>query len=180
MNRFWWLGGLLLLSGCLRMPDRLQRDEVELVIWYVEDLAHGRPREPAELVRHDSSPGLARILEWAAPLYREGRPVGHPPVLLERRNRWPLLREALASRRLKPDGRGGLVPVAAAAKGSADELLATEAERENLDRERITAILLARAGLDPRHGTGRRLASGLVAAAAELDAAAIPEGIPRP
>jgi hypothetical protein len=155
---------VVLLTGC---QDRqvLSPDEGRIVAWYVEDIAHGHPRRPDELLVTDASVRMQRIAAWAVGDHI--RDLQEPPeVLRTRRQRLPALAAAFAQNQivLAP---GGLV---APRPGLADDLgaiAATLADAENHDRRSLDAIIAGMADNDP-HGIGSYLHE-VAAARADLD-----------
>jgi hypothetical protein len=160
------VGCVLLMAACVARPA-LDRDETELVAWWIEDSCRGVARTAAELQTEDPSAGLQRIAEWAA---TRGQGAGLPPQLAARKARWPVVRAFLADGSLVP-AEDGLVTAPAAATGDTAVLARSVARDENRDRLTAEVVVLGVAKEDV-DGT-RRLRSALRAAriAADRDAA---------
>jgi hypothetical protein len=160
----WVILTLLVVAGC---QDRqvLSPDEGRLVAWYVEDVAHGHPRRPDELLVTGASVRMERIASWAVGDHIRDQ-VEPPEILRSRRQRLPALAAAFAQGQivLAP---GGLV---APRPGLAEDLTAiaaTLADAENQDRRSLDAIIAGMADNDP-HGIERYL-SEVASARAALD-----------
>jgi hypothetical protein len=130
---------LLLLSGCGE-PRGVPTTDVDLVTWYIEDLIHGNPRNPQELVLPDSSEEMERIATWLAggTVREQYLP---PKQVAARRDRWPVLKALFRQGQavVLDDGL-----VAANPKVSKDDLTYALPiiDAENLDRRSITALLI--------------------------------------
>lgn len=161
------LCALGLLAGCAARPaSAWQPAQAEAAAWWVEDVAHGLPRDPAELDLIDGNERTATIARWAAGGSGEA---WRPPARLEqRRRRWPLLAAAIAEGAIIADGAGGL---AEAAGLPPDRRLGVGGlvEDENRDRAFLDAVVLSLGTPDPEvEAVFRREAA---TARRELDAA---------
>lgn len=162
-----------LIAFCLQSCERevrtaLTANEAEMVAWYVEDIAHGLPRDPGELMLQQSSDGMDAIASWATGSRRDDRLVGQPKPLQARLERWGLLARGLRATavRTTPDGLlrlqdGGL---SAAQQRSLGELVPNAVQQENLDRAATFQILLALGELEEGSRVGTVLLSKLLQA----------------
>ena len=147
------------LVGCGGPRHQLAEDEVELVAWYAEDVAHGLDRDPFELVSEDASDGRLQIATWALARIDGGQASAHPAILTGRRSRWPVVQRGFREGLLAIDPADGqLVPAPDTSLGTTwQELLA----QENLDRLQTARILLARGEITAVSLRGRQLLATL-------------------
>lgn len=146
--------GVLVAALCSLMACSADRqrvsaspEEIESAVWYVEDVAHGLDRNPAELRVVDSSPGMLRLAAWALGNTTDGQQVAHPEPLAARRRRWPLLAQGLGEGRIKVRSGGQLVieTEAQVGKDANDDLwplLHDAVRQENVDRVTTINILI--------------------------------------
>ena len=143
---------LLAASGCGQNRQNLSPVEIEQTAWYVEDVAHGLSRQPAELITVDASETFLRIARWAQGNRHDGRMVSQPDPLQQRLQRWPLIAQGL-SQGLVAYTEGGQLRMVAdeVAKLPEDDpllaLLIPAVADENGDRIRTSRILIGLAGL---------------------------------
>jgi hypothetical protein len=164
------LAAVLICCSCSgARPRAATGDELEIVAWYVEDVAHGIDRRPEELLLVDGSQRMQRIAEWA--LGSEIRGQRAPPrLLLARRNRMPLLASAMRQDLvvLLPDS--GLLAPKPGLDREEREVAEALVDSENHDRRAIDAIVLAMA--DAPEDDTLRFMRAAHAARIELDPAA--------
>lgn len=97
----------LLCTGCDRETKRLTDEEAKRVAWYVEDVAHGVPRDPDELDYGDqSSLAMGELARWAQGTQVDGQLANHPQPLQARRDRWPILVQLCRQGLIAIDNRG--------------------------------------------------------------------------
>jgi hypothetical protein len=136
-----------LLAGCAaRPPEAWQPERAEAVAWWIEDVARGAPRTPAEIDWIGAGPRDAAVLRWAGGSELDGRWVP-PAQLAARRSRWPELRLALAAGEVVALGDGLLAQgdgVAPARRAAAEALV----DAENADRRLIDGLVLTIASPD--------------------------------
>jgi hypothetical protein len=130
----------LLMSGCGE-PRGVNTTDVDLVVWYIEDVVHGNPRNPQELVLPGSSDEMARIATWLA-----GGTVRDqylpPRQIAERRDRWPALKALFRQGQavVLDDGLVAANPLVS----KDDQTYALPIiDAENLDRRAINALLIS-------------------------------------
>ncbi|TVR42905.1 MAG: hypothetical protein EA402_10655 [Planctomycetota bacterium] len=171
--------GLLLAMGCQRPGSVLAREELQLIAWYVEDVAHGQLRDPGELALLDGSDGVRRVAEWAWGSRSDGRLVRHPDPLAARRGRWALLAQGLGAGRIVYTQTGQLAlapqprdPQAAVEDAAWQGTLRQAVELENRDRVATTSILLALSGVQEDEHRAPRLIAALQGARRDHAAAA--------
>jgi hypothetical protein len=137
----------LLLIGC-NEPRGVAADDIDLVTWFIEDVVHGNPRNPQELVLPDSSEEMERIATWFASSQTpdpKNRALYQPPrQLAERSDRWPVLKALFlqgqavvlddglvaANPQLEKDDRAYALPII---------------DAENHDRRTIDALVISMA-----------------------------------
>lgn len=130
---------LVLVSGCGE-PRGVPTTDVDLVVWYIEDLVHGNPRNPQELVLPNSSEEMARIATWLAggTVREQHLP---PKQVASRRDRWPVLKSLFRQGQavVLDDGLVAANPLV-----SKDDLTYALPiiDAENLDRRSINALLI--------------------------------------
>ena len=147
------------LSSCAMQREILQTDELQRVVWYMEDVAHGLPRHSDELVYEDASAALQRLARWASGDQRDGVQVAHPPPLAARRARWSLLQEAL-SQGLLAYSESGQLHLRQASDDRQQRQLRRAVEQENLDRASTAELLL---GLGELRAAPRRSQAAIAA-----------------
>jgi len=155
---------ILLSVGCLRDPQVLGPAEVELVAWYMEDLAHGLERDPYELLTAEPSQGMEAIALWALGSVTDNRSTEPPRLLRTRRARWPLLVRGLNEGAILLDPENGLLRLDDALSTQTRSLYVDDVDQENLDRLQLDSILLARGKLHPDARRGEELLRALTAA----------------
>ncbi|HEX3133895.1 MAG TPA: hypothetical protein VHX44_09985 [Planctomycetota bacterium] len=131
---------LLLMSGCGDARG-VNTTEVDLVAWFIEDLVHGNPRNPQELVLPNSSEEMERIATWLA-----GGTVRDqylpPRQVADRRDRWPALKALFRQGQavVLDDGLVAANPLVS----KDDQAYALPIiDAENLDRRAINALLIS-------------------------------------
>jgi hypothetical protein len=136
----------LLLVGCVASRRGVALEEIEVAAWWVEDVAHGRARDPAELVAENASDGLLRIARWA-----RGADAARPELpapIARRRERWPalaaLIRDGVVA--VDPATRA-LTPVRGSEQRGERALAESLVRDENGDRGAVdyTMLTLGRA-----------------------------------
>ncbi len=128
------------LTGC-GAARGVNNDNIDLVTWFIEDVAHGQTRNPQELVLPNSSEEMERLATWLT-----GTSVGdqyHPPrQLANRRERWSVIKTLFrqgqavvlddgliaASPQLPKDDQAYALPII---------------DAENLDRRALDALVIA-------------------------------------
>lgn len=137
----WW-------PACAARPAHAWRPEqAEAAAWWVEDIAHGRARDPGELDFVDGGERPARIARWAAGHRIDGAWL--PPLQLERRReRWPQLRRLLAEGAILATEEGWLAPAPGLPPERRAEVEAL-VEAENAARLLLDQLLLALGAPDP-------------------------------
>jgi hypothetical protein len=142
---------LLALSACGGQRTALDRDESEVLAWYVEDLAHGLPRVASELQRPDGSEGMAAAAAWLS------GPTP-PSEMLRRQQRWAALRALCHDRALAIDAEGQL-------RARDDRRTTAQlAAQENLARDTLGQVLLSLGRLRPGSPEALRLTGFLTEA----------------
>ena len=137
----------LLGAGCAS-SRALPRAHVELIAWYVEDLAHGNQRRPDELRVPDAGPQLQRIAAWADSNHLQGE-AQPPPHVAGRRERWPAL-SALFRSHLVVVLPAGLVAARPDLEREDRALALAVVDAENHDRRTLDAVLLSMISADDR------------------------------
>ncbi len=178
----------IVAAGCA--PERaLTADERELAVWFIEDVAHGHPRRPAELALTMPSATMRRLADWlsggTSGRYQQGGERTpeeyHPPAALAARaERWPSLRALFAAHQVVALS-SGLVAARPELKAE-DALIALPVvDHENLDRRALDALVVGMGG-EGGGGSGDRRAWLELAAATrrELDLQAGAEPWPPP
>lgn len=155
---------VLACSACSGPARELRSDEARLVAWWIEDVAHGRVRDPGELAIAGGSAPLDRVREWA-----RGAQVGdqwRAPTRLETRlTRWPVLR-ALLGRGIVVLAGDGLIAVEPRASAGDRALAQALVDAENDDRRVMETTVLSIADAGPQ--ATRRLRAELAQARDEL------------
>lgn len=148
---------ILLCASCGSRPEHLTGDEMTVVVWYVEDVAHGLSRRAAELQLTSASPGLLAVARWAEGNTRDGQQIAHPEPLQARRQRWPLLSRALRDGHIAvtPGGQLRLQPGSTGEDAATNSLLQRALGQENADRAATVQVVLGLGGL-----RGQRAADG--------------------
>ncbi len=135
------------LCGCAGSARELRGDEARLIAWWLEDVAHGRPRDPDELATSAGSAPLARVREWTRAINVAGQ--WRPPLRLQaRQTRWPVLR-ALLGRGIVVLARNGLVAVEPQADARDRALAQSLVDAENDDRRVLETTVLSIADAGP-------------------------------
>lgn len=135
----------LLLTACGE-PRGMSRDHIDLVTWFIEDIAHGKTRNPQELVVPDSSEEMDRIATWLA----GGSVRDHyqpPRQVASRRDRWPALKAMFLQSQVVvlDDGLVGANPQ----QSKDDQAYALPiVDAENLDRRALDALVISMARAD--------------------------------
>lgn len=132
----------LFLTACSE-PRGMKRDHIDLVTWFIEDVAHGNVRNPQELVLPDSSEELERIATWLAG--GNVRDKYQPPrQVASRRDRWPVLKALFLQNQavVLDDGLVGANPQ----RSKDDQAYALPIiDAENLDRRALDALVISMA-----------------------------------
>lgn len=135
----------LFLTACGE-PRGLSRDHIDLVTWFIEDVAHGNVRNPQELVLPDSSEEMERIATWLAG--DNVRDKYQPPrQVAARRDRWPALKALFLQSQavVLDDGLVGANPQAS----KDDQAYALPiVDAENRDRRALNALVISMAKAD--------------------------------
>jgi hypothetical protein len=127
--------------------DGLTQDEIAFVAWWVEDVAHGGLRKPDELIRTDSSPGMTKLAQWAyGRIYNDQSSEG-PPIIRQRRLRWPLIAAAVRQGAIQFDEEG--LPYLVTVDRETSTLLAAAVSDERDDRLKTFTTLLAVGEISP-------------------------------
>jgi hypothetical protein len=129
--------GALLSSSCSE-PRGVTSDQMDLVIWYVEDVAHGQPRNPQELRVTNPTPEMDRIASW---LSAAGTNYQAPHKLSDRRERWPAIKSLIVQEHVVvlDDGLLGANP----AFSRTEQVHAMKIiDAENHDRRTIDALII--------------------------------------
>jgi hypothetical protein len=162
-SRFLLLASSLFLLSCTNVRRDWRPDEITLIAWYVEDIAHGAQRVPGELVTPDASEALKRIYVWSRPSAGERQ----PRQLESRRTRWPALRALIGEGAVATNKAGFLVVTGEASTDEARigrELVAAE----NTDRQSIDLMMLSLAKTND--AGARRYAEAVTSARKKMDA----------
>jgi hypothetical protein len=165
-----------LAPGCAN-TRALSSDERELAVWFIEDVAHGHPRRPAELALTAPSTTMHRLADWlsggTSGRYQQGGERApeeyHPPgALAARVERWPSLRALFAAHQVVAL-KGGLVAARPDLKAEDAVIALPVVDHENLDRRSLDALVVGM--VDEGSGSGDRRAWLELAAATrrELD-----------
>lgn len=127
-------------------PRGVRHDHIDLVTWFIEDIVHGNPRNPQELVLPDSTPEMQRIATWL--IGTSVRDQYHPPrQVAARRDRWPALKALFLQDQavILDDGLVAANPRVA----KEDQAYALPIiDAENLDRRALDALLISMARAD--------------------------------
>ncbi|HAT10293.1 MAG TPA: hypothetical protein DCS97_06810 [Planctomycetes bacterium] len=138
----------VLSAGCAARPTSAwQPGQAEAAAWWIEDVAHGLPRDPAELDLVAAGPGAGRVAQWASGS-RFGERWVPPRRLDSRLMRWPTLRSALVEQQVVPDGQGGLA-IAPGAPPARRTALSALVEAELADRVFLDGLVLVLGAPDP-------------------------------
>ncbi len=129
------------------------------VAWWVEDVAHGLSRLPAEVDMVGGGPGDAAIARWAAGSDHGGRWLP-PRQLTARRARWPAVAAALADGLALPVGRDGLLAPAPGVPPLRRAEIDTLCDAENADRRFLDSLVLTLGAPDPAVERTYREAAG--------------------
>jgi hypothetical protein len=156
---------VLALVACAGSARELRSDEARLVAWWIEDVAHGRPRDPAELATTDASAPLDRVRDWLRGTRTAAGAWRAPPRLHARLTRWPVVR-ALLHRGIVVLAGDGLIAVDPRATPGDRALAQTLVDAENDDRRVLETTVLSVA--DAGSAATRRLRVALAQARAEL------------
>jgi hypothetical protein len=174
-------------GGCGR-ERALSSDERMLAVWFIEDVAHGHPRRPAELALTAPSVAMHRLADWLSGgtngRYQQGGERApedyHPPLALAARaERWVSLRALFAAHQVVALG-GGLVAARPDLKAEDAVVALPVVDHENLDRRALDALVVGMGG--DGSGAGDRQAWLELSAATrrELDLQAGAEPWPPP
>lgn len=144
---------VLMAAGCAARPaGAWQPGQAEAAAWWIEDVAHGRVRDPGELDQEGAGRGMAAIAMWAAGRRIDGR--WEPPSrLAARRARWAALAPAIAAGDALPAGDSGLLAPAPALPARRLAEVAALVDAENDDRRLISMLVVGLGRPDP--GTQR-------------------------
>ncbi len=154
----------LLLSGCGE-PRGVSPEQVELVAWYVEDVAHEQRRDPRELTIPGSSEELTRIASWLTGTTVQEQRLP-PRQLAARRERWPVLKALfLQGQTVVLDD--GLVAANPTTSKEDQAYALPFVDAENRDRRTIDALLISMADAD--HRAAKDWRARLTAARIALD-----------
>jgi hypothetical protein len=159
MRRGLILTGVILLGVLLASCEQergLPPDQMDLVAWYIEDVAHGNARDPGELVLPDAGEAMSKIAIWLAG--GQVRDQHIPPKQLEtRRDRWPALRSLFLQGQVVALEDGLVAP--SPGLDSDDRLYVLPVvDAENHDRRNIDALVIGLSAADhaaARHWLGR-------------------------
>jgi hypothetical protein len=151
---------VVLLVGCSARPaSAWQPEHAEAVAWWVEDVAHGLPRLPAEVDMVGGGPGEAAIARWAAGSDHGGRWLP-PRQLAARRSRWPALAAALADGLVLSVGDAGLLAPAPGVPPVRRTEIDGLCDSENADRRLLDGLVLVLGSPDPAVERTYRAAAG--------------------
>lgn len=151
---------VVVLAGCSARPaSAWQPGRAEAVAWWVEDVAHGLPRLPAEVDMVGGGPGEAAIARWAAGSDHGGTWLP-PRQLAARRSRWPAVAAALAEGLALPAGPEGLLAPAPGVPPVRRAEIDTLCDSENADRRFLDSLVLALGAPDPAVERVYRAAAG--------------------
>ena len=128
------------LTGCGE-PRGVTGEQIDLVAWYIEDVAHGQTRNPQELKLSDRTPEMDNIATWlaGASLREQHQP---PRQLASRRDRWPEVKALFAQGHavVLDDGLIGANPKST----REDQTYALPiVDAENRDRRSLDALLIS-------------------------------------
>lgn len=158
------LGVLVLTSAC-GDPRGVSADQIDLVAWYVEDVAHGQTRNPQELRVTDATPEMERLATWLAgtTVREQNQP---PRQLASRRERWPEVKALFVQGHavVLDDGLIGANPKSS----REDQTYALPiVDAENRDRRSIDALLISLAKCN--HAEAKSWVARMAAARVTLD-----------
>lgn len=140
----------LLITACGE-PRGVVTDDIDLVTWFIEDVVHGNPRNPQELVLPDSSEEMQRLATWLAGT--SVRDQYHPPLqVATRRDRWPALK-ALFRQGQAVVLDDGLVAANPQLPKEDQSYALPIVDAENLDRRAINALVISLARADRSEAT---------------------------
>jgi hypothetical protein len=135
-----------LLGSSCGDPRGVTGDQIDLVAWYLEDVAHGQPRNPQELKVTNPTPEMDRIATWLAgtTVREQHQP---PRQLASRRERWPEVKALFVQGHavVLDDGLIGANP----SSSREDQTYALPiVDAENRDRRSLEALLISLAKCD--------------------------------
>jgi len=157
---------VIVLGACGGQRRDVAARELEQVAWWVEDLAHGKPRTATELVVADASGGMLRIARWAHG--RDDQREEIPRAVARRRDRWPPLRALIAEGLVVSDtASGGLVLAPGTERHGQRAIAESLVAAENGERESIDLLVLSLGDADD--GATVRYRAAVRAARLELD-----------
>lgn len=151
-----WLALLLAILTCAACLGTrgLRSDECDITVWYVEDLAHGNPRQAGEIQLVDGSEAmteLARLLTGSV----QGGTAMPPRLLASRQQRWPALQALF---------RSGLAVVVTT--GPHRGLVAPRKDLATTEQSMVTGLIDA-------ENHDRRILDGLMISTARLEGSQI-------
>jgi hypothetical protein len=164
---------LIVWSGTACSSSRsLRQEEADIVVWYIEDCAHGNQRQPGEVQLVDGSAAMTEVARFLTGSSQDGEAV--PPRMLDaRQRRWPALKGLFRSGLAVVVADGPHRGLVAPNKGlsSADLSVASDlVDAENSDRRLLDALVLSAAGLEG--GRQQRYRDAVAGIRIELDTAA--------
>jgi hypothetical protein len=125
----------------MRPAEAWQPGQAEAVAWWIEDVAHGLKRDPAELDLVDGGPRAADIARWAAGSSFDGN--WQPPRMLNaRRSRWPSLLMMIRDGEAVPYGDTGLWAPAPGVEPVRRAEVAAIIDAENNDRRFVDGLIV--------------------------------------
>jgi hypothetical protein len=144
----WTLGALLALLACLPFAVTgcgavrgVDNDNIDLVTWFIEDVAHGQTRNPQELVLPNSSEEMERLATWLTGT--SVRDQYHPPrQLASRRDRWSVIK-ALFRQEQAVVLDDGLIAANPLLSKDDQSYALPIIDAENLDRRALDALVIA-------------------------------------
>lgn len=148
--------GILLLSfvllSCEQRRVSISNDEMQQVVWYVEDLAHGIERKPTELIFPDGTESMLRVAQWAQGNRQDGVLVRQPEPLQQRLTRWPIVAKGLAQGLVAytESGQLRMVGETVDSVGVTDtfvQILEPAVRQENIDRVRTAQVVIGLTGV---------------------------------
>lgn len=140
---------VLAAAACAARPQSAwQPEQAEAVAWWIEDVAHGRVRDPAELQFEGAGQGPDEIARWAAGNRIGGR--WEPPARLAARTaRWGQIAAALATGEAVPAGDSGLLAPAPGVPPERRAAVAELVDAENDDRRFLALVVQGLGHPDP-------------------------------
>ncbi len=154
----------LLSTGCGE-PRGVTGDHIDLVVFFIEDIAHGQQRNPLELKVSNATAEMNRIALWLGGIV--GRESYQPPQqLANRRDRWPEVK-ALFVQGHAVVLDNGLIAANPKSRREDQTYALPIVDAENLDRRSLEALVISIARCT--HAEAKTWVAQFAAARIQLD-----------